>query len=289
VLALIPRGEWINYRLQLAIGSHSPQKVRERVTELLGSIRMIRRHMRIEGATVVEVGTGWDAIGAIVLHAAGANAIHTFDHLRHARLSLIRVLLDQMRLEAAQIADAAGVPTDAVEERLGALAATATLDELLERGHIRYVAPGDAGQTELTDRSVDLVFSFAVMEHVPESVITALNVESQRILKRGGIAYHLVGLGDHYQTGRGYVNFLRYPEWLWRILVKNKFSYHNRLRGRQFIDLFKTQGAHVLEADTDIVGADLDHLKSIRIDPLFAGMTPDELAAYRLQVVLAFE
>ena len=194
-----------------------------------------------------------------------------------------------MDLESENIASAASEAQEDVRARISALRAASTLDQLFGIAGIRYVAPGDAANTGLPEHTVDLLFSFALLEHVPEDVIVGLTLESRRVLRPRGICYHLIALGDHYRTGHGYVNFLKYPEWLWRILVKNKFSYHNRLREKQFVEMFKARGANVVDIRTQLDPADLKFLSSMTVDRQFAGMTPEELAPWRTEMVLDFQ
>ena len=57
-----------------------------------------------------------------------------------------------------------------------------------------YIAPGDAANTELPAGSVDIYFSHAVLEHVPDRVVHQLVQEARRVLKPGGCFYALIGL-----------------------------------------------------------------------------------------------
>ena len=143
----------------------------------------------------------------------------------------------------------------------------------------------------LPDNSIDLVYSYAVLEHVPESVIHGITLESKRILKQNGIAYHAIGTHDHYVSFDkriSKVNFLQYPEWLWRFFVKNKISYHNRLREKQFLEIFKSHGAKIKMISNKIDPSDLEILKTMKIDKRFAGMTHEELAVYYSEIILSF-
>lgn len=138
---------------------------------------------------------------------------------------------------------------------------------------------------------MDLVYSYAVLEHVPERVAVDLTGESRRILKPGGRVYHAIGLHDHYVSASrniSKVNFLQYPEWLWAFFVKNKFSYHNRLREKQFLDIFEAYGAQIEWIKHEIDPADLQALQNMNIDKRFAGMTHEELAVTYSEIILSF-
>jgi hypothetical protein len=291
VLAVIPAGERINHLLQKAAKSYTPERTRERVIEIAECLPALRRHVDLAGATIVEVGTGWDAIGAIVLHLAGAGPIYTFDHLRHLRYPLARRVIDQARQEADLIARLSGQSVSNVRRRADALLSALTIDDVFRRAQISYLAPADASTTILAAGSTDVFFSFTVLEHVPAITVTSLTREAERVLKPTGVAYHVIGLQDHYNSispRLSKVNFLKYPEWAWRLLVKNRLSYHNRLREVQFRRLFEEAGAEILEMNGRTDPADIERVKVMRVDSYFAGMTPEELAVNSTEAVMRF-
>jgi hypothetical protein len=287
-LAHVPGGERINHLLQRANKRHTPDWYRDRV---IGLTAMIAKYLDVEGKTIVEVGTGWDAINALMLSWMGAAKIYTYDHVAHARFHLVQTLVQEMVALADEVAAATCVPAALLNERAGRLAQAADLPTLFETAGIVYVAPGDAAQTGLADDSVDIVYSYAVLEHVPEDAIDAVTAEAKRILKPDGIAFHEIGLQDHYvdfDTSITTVNFLRYPEWWWRFLVKNDIQYINRLRAKEHIDRFTQQGAQVVVKEAYINPRDLAALQTMKIDRRFAGMSNEELAITRLIATMTF-
>jgi len=219
ILAHLPFGEKVNFLIQRAVGSFAPGRTRVRVVDLMVNVAAAGRLTKIEGGRVVEIGTGWDALGALALYLVGAKATVTYDHVAHLRLGLTRRLLDQMEASLDAMASITAIPRSVLEERLARLKSAPDLATLLGRAGVQYVAPGDAARTQLQDHSIDLVFSFAVLEHVPQRVVHELAEESRRILKPGGLAVHYIGMQDHYaRQGSGIttVNFLKYSPRLWR-------------------------------------------------------------------------
>src|SRR5438034_5870817 len=63
--------------------------------------------------------------------------------------------------------------------------------------NIHYYAPGDATQSGLEADSLDLYFSVAVLEHVPEAAVNKMVREAYRTLKAGALTYHHIGLVDY--------------------------------------------------------------------------------------------
>ena len=293
VLALLPAGERVNSLLQILNRSHSPNATAGRLVEYAKRIKAIDEHKSLENSTVLEMGTGWEPTSALLFHLMGARTVYTYDHLPHVRFGLAQQIVEQMRESVEQIRLVTSRPSSVLTRRLSKLRGATDLEELFAYAGIVYKAPGDATRSGLADHSVDLVYSHAVLEHVPERVIKGITIEAKRVLKDDGIAYHAIGLHDHYANlkfGRqlSKVNFLRYPEWLWAFFVKNKISYHNRLREKQFLDIFESYGAEIKWIENKIDQADVETLKNMKIDERFAGMTYEELAVHYSEVMMAF-
>ena len=290
-LAHVPGGERLNYALQTLRKSRSREKTQARVVKLAEMIALVRRFVELDGASVVEVGTGWDAINAIMLSLLGANTVYTFDHVRHVRRAEVAKTIEAIQDSLDEIAVATSVPVPTLRKRVRLMASASSLDSLFQSAGIAYRAPGDAAQTALPDASVDLFYSYAVLEHVPDEVVGALTRESRRVLKRDGVAFHAIGEHDHYvdfDATISKVNFLQYPEWAWKLFVKNGISYHNRMREKQFLDLFTSHGAHVRFLRSFVDDRDLDALTTMKIDRRFSGMSAHELAVNRTEVIFGF-
>ena len=288
VLAHVPGGERINYQLQQISKSHTPEKYRGRIT---GLTSMIAKHLEVEGKVIVEIGTGWDAVVSILLFWMGAAAVYTYDHVRHVRFALVKMFLAEMPDLVGEVSRATSIPEAVLRERFDRLAAAQDLDTLFRAAGIRYYAPADATRTGLPDHSVDVVCSYAVLEHVPESVIDGITAEAKRILKPGGVAFHSIGLQDHFVSfdpSITTVNFLQCPEWWWRIFVKHKIQYLNRLRRNEYLKLFQAHGARVEVKEFTINPGDLAALKTMKVDRRFEGMALEELAVTKLVVGMTF-
>jgi ubiquinone/menaquinone biosynthesis C-methylase UbiE len=287
-LAHTPKGEQINYMLQTLNHSHSSVKIAGRVPILAETLSLLSKHMRLDGAVVLEIGTGWEPINPLLLHLAGAKVIYSYDHLPHLRFKLAGVTLEELESSLALISASTSVPESMLRKKLAVLKSATDLPGLFTLANIKYVAPGDATRSGLPDHSVDLVYSHAVLEHVPEETIHAIALESNRVLRPGGLAFHFIGPFDHYASVDkriSMVNFLQYPEWKWKLFVKNKISYHNRLRAKEFVQIFRSHGAEVLVVRDTIEPSDLEALKRMKIDARFGGMTHEELAVSRSEIL----
>lgn len=273
VLGRLPGGEAINHQLQrLNARRRGPSILANRALDLLRVVQELDSLHPIADAVVVEVGTGWDALPTLCLSGAGARHVHTYDHQHHLRHEL-----------AVEASLAAAKQWPSLQE----VAASDTLERLLSRARVTYTAPGDATNTGLADQSVDIYFSYAVLEHVPPPVVTAILAEARRVLKPSGIFYALIGLHDHYNgfdRRVSKVNFLKYPDWLWGPLVNNNISYHNRLRERDFLESLASSGAETVKVASVIEPDDVERVKAMKIDRRFHGYSPEELATTQTEI-----
>jgi len=290
-LSKLPMGEKINYILQRANKSHSEEKIKKRIISLVKAMRTIDKHVPLEGATVVEIGTGWEPICSILLYLMGVKVCHTYDHVRHLRFKLAEMLVRNIGNQLDEISKSSSISLSVLEERLSKLKTSTNLNDFLSKANINYHAPADASKTGLEEGSVDLVYSYAVLQAVPEKVIYDLTMESRRVLKKSGGAYHVIGLHDPYTAfdkNITRVNFLKYPESLWSFFIKNKISYNNRLREKQFLDIFKECGAKIVWLENKMDPNDIEYLKNMKIDKPFHGMSYEELAVYRTELIISF-
>jgi SAM-dependent methyltransferase len=284
-LAKIPFGERVNYALQTARGRYT---VTEQRADILSGLQTFERMMQqvcLRDSVIVEIGTGWRLLSSLLMYVFGAREVYTYDHVRHLRFRTTQLIVHGLKDMTAEL-----VKAGAVQERIDAMQAVQSLDQLLSVCNIHYFAPGDGTATSLPDKSVDLFYSFDVLPHVPPAVLHALIRESRRILKPSGVAYHAICAGDHYSTfGTSGVNFLRYSDRAWNFWVQNKISYHNRLRAKEYLEAFEQHGATIKSYIPFFHDGDMEVLQNgIALNPRFKRFSLEELAVYRCEVAHSF-
>jgi hypothetical protein len=119
-----------------------------------------------------------------------------------------------------------------------------SLDALLATVGAEVRTDGLAGLKALPSNSVDLVFSQAVLEHVPLADFAATAVELHRIQKPNGVGSHRIDFKDHLQ---GSLNNLRFSEAVWEkpCFARRSGFYTNRLRFSAMRDAFTRAGFSV--------------------------------------------
>jgi len=291
VLSKIPFGEQVNFYLQNMNNSHSLQNTESRIMTLINEIIAIKPQFNFSSLVVVEIGTGWDSINALVLYALGVKTCYTYDHVAHVRFKLAMMVVEAIKNKIPEISALTSISEEHLYEKIDKISGAASLKDLFSKAGIIYNAPGDASKTGLPDHSVDIVYSYAVLEHVAPAVISEFDKEAKRILKKDGLVFHVIGLHDHYTgIGKGItkVNFLQYSERVWSFFIYNKIAYHNRLREKTFIELFKKSGAKVISVSNEIDDKDIEAIKKMKLADEFSGFSPEELAIFKTRVLYTF-
>lgn len=238
---------------------------------------------RIQGATMVEIGTGWVPVVPIGLHLLGAGPIHSYDLSRHLQVGLTEGLADQLPECAAELSKRTGVQIDTLMRRARSLFADP--EDMLNVMEFSYHAPYDFTSSGMADESVDIVYSNLVLEHVTPEALVGILRESHRILKPGGLMWHNVDYTDHYShthPGLSHVNFLRYGPTFWKLVGQNDILYLNRLRRSDYIRAFEEAG-FTIEARHD------HHAMGGKATPLhadFQDYPADEIACTSSRYVL---
>ncbi len=285
LLARCPGGPSLNDLLQQAAGgrrdilAHIDSKVRDDWLVHMAALR--EAGFDLAGRHLMEVGTGWLPVFPLCFSLAGAGRCHTFDLNRHLGASAIRPTLRHLERHLAAIAEASGEPEAAVKARWERLMQTPLDTDILERAGIVYRAPADAGATGLADRSIGLVFSNSVLEHVSPGALRSLMQESHRVLEPTGLTLHSVNCGDHYayfDRSITPIHYLRYSDKQWR-WWNNDLLYQNRLRPVDFIAAARaanlTVKLHWQRPRQDL----LARLATLPIAPEFRRYPPEELCS----------
>jgi SAM-dependent methyltransferase len=207
--------------------------------------------MPVDGARVMEVGTGRALDMPLGLFLCGAASIRTYDLHRYLKTHRVLESVDWIRENRARVTETFLPVTEPHElaVRLDALCNARDFASILRTARIEYLAPADAADTKLAPNSIDIQISYTVFEHIPRDVLVAILKEAGRILSPSGFALHHIDLSDHFahdDPAISYINFLRFSRLEWEKYGANQFAYHNRLRVNEYEALFHEAG-HRLE------------------------------------------
>lgn len=239
------------------------------------------------GQTMVEIGPGGNLGNALILIASGARRVYCVDNYRHvdfqSRLTrFYRELVDAILAQPDRLLLTDPALWDA-ERAAAALNAAVTFSHdavTFNPDRIVYLAPCDAQTIPLPDRSVDVLFSHAVLEHVKHPA--AVCRELRRVLKPGAYFSHVIDLRDHFDPHG--LAMLRYPAWLWHLMSSNSHGHVNRWRAAHFEQFFRDAGLTLLEAQATATLGDVGRIPRA-LSKEFSDLSVNQLRILGLSVV----
>lgn len=145
-----------------------------------------------------------------------------------------------------------------------------------------YLTRGLESLRSLPDKSVDFLFSHAVLEHIRFHEFDDLVGEMRRLLKPGGIVSHMIDFRDHLQES---LNSYRFSHGLWesRLMASSGF-YTNRIPWPSMRSRFAGAGFNVSVISTKHWPV-LPIKQSAMAEP-FRSMPPEELLCSECHCVL---
>jgi SAM-dependent methyltransferase len=247
--------------------------------------------LSVRGARVMETGTGRRVDMPLAFYLCGARSVCTYDLHRYLKPELVQYSVAELLRQREQVKAIFQNVADGgeIDARLDALAAARDVSEIFEIARIDYRAPADASRTGLLDGSIDLHFSYTVMEHIPAEVLAAILGEANRVLAPGGLACHHIDLSDHFSHDDhsiSAINFLQFGESQWERYAGNRFAYHNRRRYPDYMDIYKACEHQIVEC---VRWADEGGMRELRggfaLAPEFQRMSPEVVCTVGLRVV----
>jgi hypothetical protein len=130
------------------------------------------------------------------------------------------------------------------------LSALSSVDSLLDIVNARVHTSGLAALEAMPSDSFDLIFSQAVLEHVPLADFAATIQELHRLQKSNGIGSHRIDFKDHLQ---GSLHNLRFPRTTWEkpCFAKRSGFYTNRLRFSEMKQILDAGGFTITVVEQD--------------------------------------
>jgi len=238
----------------------------------------------MNGARVMEVGTGRALDMPLAMHLCGAASTITFDlhpYLKNCRVEETLAFIRQHRQQVQDIF--LPVAEDGqLGRRLECLCKISSCRELCESASIGIRAPADATRTGLDSRSIDVHISYTVFEHIPAPVLKGILIEAGRVLAPGGVALHHIDLSDHFardDSSLSPIHFLKYPDNQWARMAGNQYAYQNRLREPEYRRLYEEAGHEILAWKCWQDERSLAELKAgFVVSPAFQGYSAEALS-----------
>jgi len=112
-----------------------------------------------------------------------------------------------------------------------------SIDELIEKWEINYMTDGLDSLMQLSDASINYLWSQSVLEHIRKSEFSDYIKEFRRLVTNNGVSVHGVDLKDHLAYSH---NNLRFTEEVWEseFMAKSGF-YTNRILFSEMMSIFR--------------------------------------------------
>jgi SAM-dependent methyltransferase len=270
-------------RLKDRISPYQPNHRRDLHTIAQGirQVQWVSEVVAIKGASVLEIGSGWQPMIPLLYSLAGASQVILTDLHVLLRPETLAAALYSLRTQKQVISDELNLDRQvldyALREDPGIL-----IEDRLREMHLVYMAPCDCRKLNLAAASLDVVTSRACLEHIPRDVIQEILHESYRLLRPGGAACHLVDHSDHWEhndKSLSRVNFLKYSDSFFRwTYLFNSLNYQNRLRHPEYIEMLHKAGFRLAREEHEVDEASLRHLAQMRLAERFRKFSNEDLA-----------
>ena len=222
-----------------------------------------------EGATVLEIGSGWFPTIPIMLTVGGARRVLMSDlnpHMDEVTFATTLQLLKEL------------MPTN---RRLQDVTCLQDLP-------ISYLAPFDVGA--VPSATLDFVLSRTVLEHIPPDELVGLLASLIPALAPGGLMIHVVDHSDHLEHADKSISKINFLTWSKRKHALVNFltkEGENRLRHHQYPFLFSKAGYEVIHTSAEIHEPTRVAAMSLPLVAPYSDMSPDQLATLTSCYVLS--
>ena len=288
IFSNVPLGERLNYFFQRHVTKSLPttdSKFTDIVSIAKEHIDIVERyyHRPLGSATFYEFGSGWDLIIPLAFYTFGVQCQILVDIRNLLRPELVNDSIE--KYQRIRLNPVLRRKPDRYID-----AQQPDLVPLLKKYYgIDYRAPCDARHTEIASCSIDCITSTSTLEHIPPQDIQKILEECYRILRDDGIMSFQIDYQDHYSyfdRDLSVYNFLQYSDkaWMW---FSPSLGYQNRLRHRDYIDLFQKVGFEVIaECRKDGTETDLKTISRLSLDGKYSAYSLPELAVRGALVAL---
>lgn len=283
----VPFGERLNYFCQRYVTKSLPTSN----ANLAGIVYCAKEHIDVfrkyggrplGSATFYEFGTGWDLTVPLAFYAFGVERQILVDIRKLLRPKLVSDTIEKFQQLALDL--------KLLRKPDWFLDGGRTFIASLKKYYgIEYQAPCDARHTGLDAGSIDCITSTNTLEHILPQDIQGILRECHRLLRDDGLMSFRIDYQDHYayfDSDITVYNFLLYSDKAWA-LFSPSLHYQNRLRHRDYLELFQSAGFDVIEErHAHGTSADLETIERLPLDKRFRTYHSAELAVHNALIIL---
>ncbi len=237
-----------------------------------------------DGMRLIEIGTGWVHFYAIFIRLFFDVKITLVDVCDNRQLDALKKCFNELDAIIDSSFDLNTEECTRAHRLITAIIKAHSFDELYDLLDFDYFVEAEGSLSSFPAQCADLVFSFDVLEHVAKNTVPLRISEQIRLLKSGGFLIHLIGIDDHlthYDRSMSPKNYLRYPNWLWKVAFQNKLQYFNRIQPSEWERLFQASGAHVVDVQKETCS-----VEGLKVHREFKNLDLQDISSTTLIIVL---
>lgn len=231
------------------------------------------------GDRMLEIGTGWVHWHSIYHRLFHDVEITMLDVWDCRQFGAIRTVFGTVKNEI----DAILRENPTASRNLSTTLAAESFADLYRDLGLNYRVEETGSLDFCENESLDCVFSFHVLEHVPKENVENLVASIHRVLRPGGFSVHQIGIDDHlqhYDPKMSTKNYIRYSDRTWKLLFENGVQYFNRLQKSEWLTIFNREDLVQLES----IGY-YTKIDELPVDSRFEGYSQDDLTCTTLTIV----
>lgn len=214
----------------------------------------------IKGSTILEIGSGWFPTIPILLARDGAKKIFMSDLNVHADNITFKETVNYLKLR---------FPDNDYIQKI-------TDFSLLP---IVYLAPFNP--LEINDKSIDIIMSNTVLEHIPRSDLFNLFSSLRSKVSDNSRMVHLVDHSDHFEHFDKSISRVEFLTWseekhtLINYLIKDG---ENRMRHHEYHQVFRDSGFKIIDEQVDLDEKTKKVVETLELVYPYSKMLPEQLA-----------
>lgn len=240
---------------------------------------LVRKHDALrDGDRLLEIGTGWMHFYALYLRLFQEIEVTTLDIWDNRQFRALQACAAKLKARFEQT----GRDPKAVTN-LRTVIEARDFEDMYDRLGMRYVIEPTGSINRFHARRFDFITSMHVLEHVPTQYLTALAADMYRTLEPGSVMIHQIGIDDHlahYDAKANHKQYLRYPDWMWRLCFQNDVQYFNRVQTSEWLKLFEGTGFELVEQV-----AERTNIERLKVASRFQGYPRGDLECTILTLV----
>lgn len=242
--------------------------------------------------TILELGTGWYPVVPLLFYLTASGEVISVDIQSWMSVGTQLTAIRKMKewKERGLMEDLLPFIIPERWERLMEVVDTPSLQDMALINRTIGLTPlvHDARNLDIEKGTVDFICSNNTFEHIPAPLLKEILLEFKRVIRPGGVMSHFIDMSDHFAHFDPRItiyNFLKFSRKRWEIL-DNRIQPQNRLRFRDYLEIFRELGVPVSE--TDVRAGEPEKLGSVRIHREFSGYTREELAISHATIISRF-